>query len=235
MNSDPRLLTPRDLGYPHSLGPAFGELAPPDLWYIGNVGIVDTKTVGFCGSRDASEYGLQIAANCASQLSSASVTVVSGYASGVDMASHQAALASGGQTIIVLPEGIDRFRIKKSIAPLWDWGRILVVSQFPRNAIWRGYRAMERNKVIVALSQAVIVLEARETGGTLHAGYTALKMKKPLFVALYDEMNGAREGNQRLLAEGGVPLRRSRLNNQAQLRDVFEALGVSDGRQQRIM
>lgn len=94
---------------------------------------------------------------------------------------------------------------------------------------------MERNKVIVALSQAVIVLEARETGGTLHAGYTALKMKKPLFVALYDEMNGAREGNQRLLAEGGVPLRRSRLNNQAQLRDVFEALGVSDGRQQRIM
>ncbi len=235
MNLDPRALTPRDVGYPHSLGAAFGNLAPPDLWCLGNVGIADTKTVGFCGSRDASEYGLQIAADCASQLSAAGVTVVSGYASGVDMASHEAALASGGQTIVVLPEGIDRFRIKKSIASLWDWERTLVVSQFPRNAIWRAHRAMERNKVIVALSQAVIVLEAREMGGTIHAGYSALSMKKPLFVALYDDMNGAREGNQRLLAEGGMPLRRNRSNNHAQLRDVFDVLGASDGIRQRIV
>jgi DNA processing protein len=118
MNNDPKFLTPRDFGYPHSLGVAFGKLLPPDIWYLGNVGIIETKTVGFCGSRGASEYGLQIAADCASQLSAAGVTVVSGYASGVDMASHEAALASGGRTIIVLAEGIDQFRIKKSIASL---------------------------------------------------------------------------------------------------------------------
>jgi DNA processing protein len=88
---------------------------------------------------------------------------------------------------------------------------------------------MERNKVIVALSQAVIVLEAWEKGGTLNAGYTALSMRKPLFVTLYDDMIGAREGNQRLLAEGGIPLRRSRSDNHAQLHDVFEALGLPNG------
>ncbi len=142
------------------------------------------------------------------------------------MASHEAALSGGGRTIIVLPEGIDHFRVKKSIASVWDWERILVISQFPRKAIWRADRAMERNKIIVALSQAVIVLEAREKGGTLNAGFAALGLKKPLFVVLYDDMNGAREGNQLLLASGGIPLRRSRSTNQAQLKEVFEALGL---------
>jgi DNA processing protein len=205
---------------------AFGELAPPDIWYIGNVEILNTTGVGFCGSRNASDYSLQIAADCASQLSEAGITVVSGYAPGVDIASHEAALASGGRTIVVLPEGIDHFRVKRSISPMWDWRRVLVVSQFPRKAVWRADRAMERNKIIVALSQAVIVLEAREKGGTLNAGYAALQMHKPLFVALYDEMNGAREGNQRLLADGAISLVRSRSTNHAQLRDVFEALGL---------
>jgi predicted Rossmann fold nucleotide-binding protein DprA/Smf involved in DNA uptake len=96
MNTDAKVLTPKDRGYPDSLGAAFGELALPDIWYLGNVGIIDTKAVGFCGSRGASEYGLQIAADCASQLSAGGVTVVSGYAPGVDMASHEAALAGGG-------------------------------------------------------------------------------------------------------------------------------------------
>jgi DNA processing protein len=85
---------------------------------------------------------------------------------------------------------------------------------------------MERNQVIVALSQAVIVLEAREKGGTLNAGYATLRMNKPLFVALYDDMNGTREGNQRLIQEGGIPLKRNRSTDQAQLKRVFEVLAV---------
>ena len=149
------------------------------------------------------------------------------------MASHEAALSNGGRTIIVLPEGIDHFRIKRSIAPVWDWDRVLVISQFPRNAIWRADRAMERNQVIVAVSQAVIVIEAGETGGTLNAGYAALSMKKPLFVAMYEDMNGSRERNQMLLEAGGMPLRRSRSTNHAQLREVFGVLGIQE-RERRV-
>lgn len=225
---DAKCLSPSDLEYPESLRAAFGGgVLPPEIWYIGDIEIINTRAVGFCGSRKASGYGLQIAADCASQLAAAGVTVVSGYAPGVDMASHEAALVGGGQTIIVLPEGIDRFRIKKSIAPVWDWGRVLVISHFPRNAIWRAHQAMDRNKIIVALSRAVIVLEARETGGTLNAGYATLRMNKPLFVALYDDMNGSREGNQRLISEGGVPLKRNRATNHAQLKEVFDVLDIS--------
>jgi predicted Rossmann fold nucleotide-binding protein DprA/Smf involved in DNA uptake len=73
-------------------------------------------------------------------------------------------------------------------------------------------------------SGAVIVLEAREKGGTLNAGYCALQMKKPLFVTLYEDMNGGREGNQRLLQEGATPLRKSRTSGAAEIRHLLEAV-----------
>lgn len=225
---DAERLTPDDPEYPMSLRATFGDLLPPEIWYLGNINLLSTIGAGFCGSRKATEYSLQIAADCASQLTAAGVTVISGYAAGVDMASHEAALANGGRTIIVLPEGTNRFRIKQSIAPVWDWRRVLVISHFPRDARFQPGRAMDRNKIIVALSGAVIVLEAREVGGTLNAGYAALRMKKPLFVVMYDDVNGLREGNQRLISAGGFPLKRNRLTNHPQLRDVFDVLGVVD-------
>lgn len=227
----PHSLSLRDHAYPKALVNFMGGFSLPEIWVLGNLEIFNRVAVGFCGSRSASERGLQVAADCALQLSEAGVVVVSGYAPGVDMASHESTLASGGSTIIVLPEGIDHFRIKRTIRPLWDWERTLVVSQFPPNAIWRADRAMARNKVIVALSMAIIVLEARDKGGTLNCGHAALEMGKPLFVAMYDDMNGAREGNQMLIEAGGVPLRRSRNTDQAQLRALFETLKISHAEQ----
>gem|GEM_PF-4853853 len=79
----------------------------------------------------------------------------------------------------------------------------------------------------MALSRAVIVLEAREQGGTLNAGYSALQLGKPLFVALYDDMNG-RDGNQRLIQEGGKPLLRNRATSQAQMQEVFANVGLAN-------
>lgn len=221
-------LSPSDEAYPATLRSLFGGLLPPDIWFVGNLDLLQTKAVGFCGSRNATESGLQVAADCARQLSEHNVTVISGYAPGVDMASHESALSHGGHTIVVLPEGIDHFRIKKSIKDVWDWTRTLVISYFPRNAIWRADRAMDRNKVIVALSRAVIVLEARDKGGTLNAGYCALQMNKPLFVALYEDMNGGREGNQQLLQQGAMPLQRNRTSGAAEIRRVLEAVDASN-------
>jgi DNA protecting protein DprA len=220
----PQVLSPSDHRYPGSLKRVFGGLLPPDIWYVGNLDLFNTRGVGFCGSRNATEKGLKVAADCARQLSEHGINVVSGYASGVDMASHETALAQSGSTIIVLAEGIDHFRIKRTIKPMWDWERVLVISYFARNAIWRGDRAMDRNKVIVGLSDAVVVVEAREQGGTLNAGFAALKMGRPLFVAVYDEMNGAREGNLRLIAAGGIPLTRRRNSDEAQMSRVIELI-----------
>jgi DNA processing protein len=227
---EPSLLLPRDTGYPaEQLRSAFGGLALPELWYLGNRDLLKSRGIGFCGSRHASDTSLTVAADCATQLSACGLSVISGYAPGVDMVSHEAALAHGGNTVIVLPEGINQFRIKRAIKAVWDWERVAVISYFQKDAIWRPDRAMDRNKVIVALSDAVLVLEARDRGGTLNAGYCALQMKKPLFVALFDEIADGREGNQELLKRGGIPLRRSRSSGHAELRHMFEVIQTPDG------
>jgi DNA processing protein len=220
----PQTLEPGDSRYPSVLRDIFGALLPPAISFIGNLDIMGEKGVGFCGSRQASECGIQTTSDCARQLGEAGAVVVSGYAPGVDMAAHEAALAVGGKTLIILAEGIGHFRIKKSIRENWDWKRVLVLSHYPSNAVWRADRAMERNKLIVGLSNAVIVVEARDKGGTLNAGFCALQMKRPLFVAVYDNMNGGKEGNEILLREGGQPLKKSKTSNRAKLESVFDAL-----------
>ena len=204
---EPSTLEPGDCRYPSALRDIFGGLLPPTISFIGNLDIMSEKGVGFCGSRQASENGLKTTSDCARQLGEAGAVVVSGYAPGVDMAAHEAALAVGGKTLIILAEGIGHFRIKKSIRENWDWKRVLVLSHFPPNAVWRADRAMERNKLIVALSDAVIVVEARDKGGTLNAGFCALQMKRPLFVAVYDEMNGGKEGNENFVEAGRAALK----------------------------
>jgi DNA processing protein len=226
MSSDTTtFLQPGDGRYPERLARTIGFLSLPSLHTRGNLSLLDLPGVGFCGSRKATPKGIDIAVDCASQLGEAQVVVISGYAPGVDMASHRAALQSGGTTIVVLAEGIRNFRVKKEISAEWDWSRVLVISQFEPNTIWRPDRAMERNKVIVGLSAATIVIEARDSGGTLHAGMTALRAGVPLFAASFSETAESHAGNNSLLAAGAFPLKKSAQNNRAEMKHLRTAIG----------
>jgi DNA processing protein len=194
----------------------------PILSTLGNLALLDTPGLGFCGSRKASEKGIAVAVDCAEQAVRAGFTVVSGNAAGVDLAAHRTALAEGGATIMVLAEGIDRFRIRRELRQVWNWERVLVISQFPAEATWQAYRAMERNDVIIALSRALIVVEAGETGGTLAAGLRTLQVGKPLFVADYENIDVVAPGNAQLLAKGAMRLRRSRETGRANVASLQE-------------
>lgn len=206
--------------YPSSLAKMLGEKAPKILYCLGNKSLLAQPSVGFCGSRKATEKGLETAGDCASQSTDLGLVVVSGNAAGVDVQAHYHALASGGNTIFVLPEGIEHFRIRKNLRSVWDWERVLVVSQFEPNQIWQAYRAMARNKVIIGLSDAMIVIEAGERGGTLDAGRSTLDMGLPLFVAQYENMVSEAQGNKVLIELGGVPLNRLRSTNRANMARV---------------
>jgi DNA processing protein len=215
-------IAPDSEDYPESVALAYGRKAPV-LHMIGNLGLLTAPGIGFCGSRNASEKGLETTADCAEQAGIAGFTVVSGNAAGVDFVAHHTALKNGGSTIMVLPEGIDHFRIKRNLIDVWDWNRVLVISQFEPSAIWKSFRAMDRNKVIIALSRAMIVLEAGETGGTLNAGLTTLAMGKPLFVAVYQQMDQMAVGNALLLDKGARPLAKSKTTGRANLERVCAA------------
>jgi DNA processing protein len=218
-------LEPGRPGYPPGMS---GGGKAPILSTLGNLALLDTPGLGLCGSRKASEKGIAVAIDCAEQAVRAGFTVISGNAAGVDLAAHRAALANGGATILVLAEGIDRFRIRRELRPVWDWERALVLSRFPADATWRAYRAMERNDVIIALSRAMIVVEAGETGGTLAAGLRTLQHGKPLFVADYENIDAVAPGNAQLLAKGAMRLRRSRETGRANVTSLREIAARQD-------
>ncbi len=207
--------------YPNSVTSILGRNAPQELHFLGNLALLQKHGVGFCGSRNASDKGIATAKDCAEQVSGHGLVVISGYASGVDMTAHATTLESGGSTIIVLPEGIGHFRIKKDLRHLWDWSRVLVLSQFKPDEIWQAYRAMTRNQLIIALSRAMVVIEAQEKGGTVEAGKSALKLETPLFVAEYEDMQRT-PGNSLLLQLGANKLNRTRTEGRAKMDLLFD-------------
>lgn len=192
----------------------------PLLFYWGNEALLHEAGIGMCGSRSVSPLGLKAAHACGTEVSTRNLVVVSGYARGVDTATHLAALQAGGRTVIVLAEGIDHFRIKKDFAKDFDSDRAVVVSQFPPTQPWGAYAAMQRNRVIFGLGRALVVIEAGDRGGTLAAGEGALSKGLPLLVLDFGQDTPA--GNRVLLAAGGRPV--------TSTAELAEALGtLSDG------
>ena len=121
-----RIIAITEKDCPERLKVLLGKMTTPLLMVLGNHKLLNKPSVGFCGSRKASEKGLATARDCADQLAREGVNVVSGYAAGVDMAVHSVALECGGTTTLVLCEGILHFKIKKELKELWDWERIVV-------------------------------------------------------------------------------------------------------------
>lgn len=215
-----------DPSYPEGLKQALGEEAPLLLLCIGHLELLKKTSVGFCGSREATERGLATTWDSADLLAREGINIVSGFAAGVDMNAHRAALATGGTTTVVLAEGILRFRIKKDIRREWDQQRTLVVSEFGPDLPWSVSHAMRRNRTICGLSRALILIEARTTGGSIQAGRDCLRLGLPLFAAVYEGMPESATGNEELLHQGARRLMKSRSTNRPNIRPVLEAIAI---------
>lgn len=202
------LLIENDIRYPQYLKKMLGDNCPPFLFIKGNRELLNRHSVGFCGSRKASSKGLCIASDCAKQLAEKSITVVSGYASGADLAAHRAALLCGGSTIFVLAEGILRTTMKGEIRELLNAENHIFISQFMPKITWNAGNAMRRNKVIIGISRAMILVESGNTGGTFAAGKESLKVGCPLFVIDFAQPEVSAEANPHFISAGGKPIRR---------------------------
>lgn len=196
-----------DPGYPERLA---AIPSPPPLLYLwGNADLLAAPSVGMCGSRDVSDRGLQAARACGEAVARQGLTVISGYAKGVDTETHVAALREGGTTIIVLAEGITHFRHKKVFGQEGlDPERTLVISQFAPTQTWNVGAAMTRNAVIAGLGRALVVIEAGETGGTLNAGLQALRMRRPVLALNFAD--AVPPGNKILFDKGATSVRTPR-------------------------
>ncbi|MGB8226040.1 MAG: DNA-processing protein DprA [Sedimentisphaerales bacterium] len=212
-----------DPQYPKILSCTLKNSTPPILSYYGNLQLLQMSSVGFCGSRKVSLKGLEIAKDCVNQLVNQGFVIVSGYADGVDQQVHLVALESSGSTIIVLPEGLLNFKVRRVLQNIWDWNRVLVISEFLPKAVWLASRAMQRNKTIIGLSKVMVLVEAGENGGSIDAGRRSLEMKRKLYVPLCESSPGdATAGNKKLLEIGGVQLLKDKKTGSANLNELIE-------------
>ena len=158
-----------------------------------------TAGIGLCGSRDASDRGIELARAAGIAAADMDVPLVSGYARGIDTAGHIAALSANGPTVAVLAEGIDQFRLREEYRGLHDeLEKLIVVSQFDSAAGWSVRRAMMRNALICALSALLVVIEPGESGGTIAAAREALRTSRdgrkqplPLILVLREDHEDA--------------------------------------------
>lgn len=219
------MLTVDHPNYPSILTKRLGADAPPVLFAIGNTDILGRVSVGFCGSRKSSEKGLRVASDSARILAASGINVVSGYAHGVDLAAHRSALVECGTTTIVLAEGILHFRPKSEVKSLLRNSEFVAVSEFLPRVPWTVHAAMQRNKTICGLSDAMILVESGTTGGTFAAGKSALEIGIPLFVVEYLQPPLSAEGNAYFLSSGAAPIRGNRMG-EPNLGAVLDAVGL---------
>jgi DNA processing protein len=192
--------------------------APKVLFVWGNSSLLRSASIGMCGSRKASERGLIAARKCGGAIASSGLAIVSGYATGVDTETHLGALQAGGDTIIILAEGVLHFKRKRSFADVpFDESHVLAVSQFAPAQPWNVGAAMTRNAVIYGLGKALVVIEAGESGGTFQAGVGALHANKPVLALGFE--NETPRGNAVLIERGAIEVRTS-----MQLGNIIDAI-----------
>lgn len=161
------------------------------------------RSIAVIGSRAITEHGREAIEAIVPGLSKAGATVISGAALGVDRASHQAALNAGAHletpTIAVLANGLDAWYPRESSHELDSIvERGLVLSENPPGAPPRGNLLMARNRLIVALSQGTVAIEAGERSGSLNAVRRATSLNRVVMRAAQPLRAGASAGTQAL-------------------------------------
>ncbi len=182
--------------------------------------LIDRPIVAIVGTRKPTPYGKQITEKIAAELARAGTIIVSGLAFGIDTIAHEACLKAGGTTIGVLPSGINNIypashrNIAKRIVK--EGGALLSEYEADRQPLKIEF--LERNRIIAALSDAVIVTEAAERSGSLNTAGHAESMNIPVFAVPGPVTSSLSGGTNHLLKTG------CRMITEA--RDVLEFLNV---------
>ncbi len=144
---------------------------------------LDQPCVAIVGSRRCSTYGQNSASMLARDLAQRGVTIVSGFARGIDAAAHRGAIEGGGRTVAVIGTGIDQVypRDHKKLADEVLTSGGAIVSQFPLTTPPVSENFPYRNRIISGLSLGVIVVEAAENSGSLITARLAIEQNREVF------------------------------------------------------
>jgi DNA processing protein len=185
--------------------PLLKEITDPPLilFIIGEKACLNEFCVGIVGSRKSSRAGINIAAEIAGGLARCGVTVVSGFAFGVDIAAHLAA-AEKGSTAAVLGSGFENIYPREHIKYLDKiCGNGCILTEFMPEEKPVPYNFPKRNRVISGLSKGVIVCEASRRSGSLITARLALEQNRDVFAVPASPASLNNAAN-RLIKDGAV-------------------------------
>ena len=187
--------------------PLLREIADPPLllYKKGPLSLTDSPCIAVVGSRHASWYAREQAERFGRGLSEAGVTIVSGFARGVDTSAHTGALRGKGKTIAVFGCGIDRIypRENKNLSAILEREGALV-SEYSLGEGPRPYHFPRRNRIIAGMAQGVLIVEASRKSGSLITAHCALSEGRTVYaIPGKVDFYGA-EGSNRLLKDGAV-------------------------------
>lgn len=192
---------------------------PNSLYVKGKLPSENEKTLAVVGARACTAYGRMSASGLSKVLAEKNVSVVSGMARGIDTFAHTGALEAGGRTYAVLGCGVDVCYPRENIEL---YSNIVksggVISEYPLGTPPLGWQFPHRNRIISALSDAVLVVEARQKSGSLITMEFALEQGKDIYAVPGRMGDSLSEGCNRLIKNGAALISSST--------DLLEELGL---------
>jgi DNA processing protein len=181
---------------------------------------LDAPTIAVVGARACSGYGAHVARTLSRDLAAAGVTVISGLARGVDAEAHRGVLDAAGRTVAVLGCGIDRdypaahADLARRIAETGG-----IVAEYPPGVEPAPWRFPARNRIIAALADAVVIVEARSRSGALITVDLAMEIGRPIYAVPGEITSALSDGTNDLLRQRQAAAITS-------ARDVLGTLGI---------
>jgi DNA processing protein len=195
------VLTWDDPAYPRRMKEI--DQPPPVIYLRGVLREEDQWAVSIVGTRRITAYGRQATQELAGTLSRNGITIVSGLARGIDAIAHQAALEANGRTLAVLGCGVDLIYPPEHLrlaSQVMEHGAL--ISDYPPGTQPEAANFPPRNRIISALSQAVVVVEAGEKSGALITAAFAAEQGRQVFAVPGNIYAPQSKGTNRLIKEG---------------------------------
>lgn len=196
-----QVVTLYDAAYP----PHLKEIdTPPFVLYVrGELLPEDVISVSVVGSRNAKDYGRKVSYRLSYQIAQRGLTVVSGFAKGIDTAAHRGALEAGGRTIAVMGNGLSLIypAANRDLAEKIETSGALI-SEFPMAARPKPRNFPRRNRIISGLTLGTVVVEASNRSGALITARLAAEQNREVFAVPGEIFSQLSTGTHKLINEG---------------------------------
>ena len=174
-------ITLEDNNYPEQLRKI--DNPPKQLYLKGNIKLLDVPGIAIIGSRECTKYGEKMAKKFSKELSLYGLTIISGMAKGIDSFAHIGCIEGAGNTIAVLPSGLNNIypqENKKLFKDILENGG-LIVTEYEENEEADSKKFLERNRIVSGLAIGTLVVEGGHRSGTSVTAKLTKKQEKNIF------------------------------------------------------